>query len=240
MTYKKAAQKILGESKKPLHYKEITRKAILKGYIDAQNAATPWITMNAHISTDIRKKGENSLFERVDPGYYALRGTKISYYKTYLNTKQQGDIAENRVAELIMLYGKGLKCYRPVSDDEGIDLIVNLKKKNKIKSVYIQVKSTFGHRQRGFVSSVKESSIWKDENMLFVFVYFDLTEGDIYENLFCIPAPAFLKLTKHSGSNKRRTFSVGLRHPERSKYAEFMIEKRELANKVREFLTTNN
>jgi len=229
MTYKKAAQKILEESNRPLHYKEITDIAIKKKYIDSKNAQTPWATMNSYISTDIKENGGSSVFKRVNPGFYAAKEIKVSYQNTHLNSKQKGDIAENRVAELITLYGKGLKCYRPVSDDEGIDIVVNSRVRHEIKSAYIQVKSTFGHGKRGFVSTVKESSIYNERKMLFVFVYFNLIEGDLYENLFCIPAPEFLKLTKHKRRGKRRTFSVGLNHPERSKYAEFMIEKRELA-----------
>lgn len=42
-----------------------------------------------------------------------------------LNSKTKGDIVEQRVAELILLYGQGLlNVYKPVSDIEGVDLIV--------------------------------------------------------------------------------------------------------------------
>ena len=54
-----------------------------------------------------------------------------------VSSKQKGDITEARIAELITLYGDTtLSCYKPISDDEGIDLIV--KRKESLKTMYIQ------------------------------------------------------------------------------------------------------
>ncbi|TAL64409.1 MAG: hypothetical protein EPN88_10995 [Bacteroidetes bacterium] len=73
--------------------------------------------------------------------------------------------------------------------------------------------------------------------MMMVFVYFDLSTGDLFDQIFCIPAPDFLRLT-HNEDKKpgERVFTVGLKHPDQSKYAEFMIEKRELANRIIEIM----
>jgi hypothetical protein len=246
-TFLQSAQAVLHEANKPLHYKEITKLAIEKGL--QTEGATPWATMNAQLAIDIKKKGDGSEFVRTDPGYFSLRPVvkkTISHnsdsylvkhkINSALNSKQKGDIAEARVAELITLYGEeGLSCYRPISDDEGIDIIV--KKRGETEVSYIQVKSTFGDGSRGFVSSVKEKNIANKRRMLMVFVYFDLLDGDLHEHVFCVPAPDFLKLTKNE--NKKpgtRVFTVGLKNPDRSKYAPFLIEKRELANKVLEIL----
>ncbi|MBU0578727.1 hypothetical protein KKE34_00605 [Patescibacteria group bacterium] len=255
-TFLSFAQKILSEAKKPLHYKEITKRAIKQGL--KTQGLTPWATMNAKISTDIQKRGEGSVFFRSQPGYFGLRqnvtaeikpvrlkvkvrkakavGYKGKKISIYLNTKQKGDIAEARVAELITLYGdEGLSCYRPLSDDEGIDIIV--KKRGEAEVAYVQVKSTFGDTSRGFVSTVKEKTIINKRRMLMVFVYYDLTEGDIHEHVFCIPAPEFLRLTKNENKKPgHRVFTVSLNKPDKSKYAEFLIEKRELANKILEIL----
>lgn len=249
-TFLQSAQAVLHEANKPLHYKEITKLAIAKGL--QTEGATPWATMNAQIAVDIKNNGENSIFYRSEPGHYGLNieGTPkvvVSEIKSELygikhkvtsglNSKQKGDIAEARVAELITLYGdEGLSCYRPISDDEGIDIIV--KKRGETEVAYIQVKSTFGDGSRGFVSSVKEKNIANKRRMLMVFVYFDLLEGDLHEHVFCVPAPDFLRLTKNEDKKPgERVFTVGLKNPDRSKYAPFLIEKRELANKVLEIL----
>lgn len=251
-SFKDIAYQILKEAGKPLHYREITDMAIKKGLLKS-DGKTPWATMNAQLAIDIKNQGADSRFYRTEPGFYAvevggkkfavsergieLTGVRHSIYKN-LNQKQKGDIAEARVVELITLYGnEGLSCYRPVSDDEGIDIVV--KRKGKLDIVYVQVKSTYGYgrKDRGFVSTVKEKSIVSKERMLIIFVYFDLSEGDLFDQVFCIPAPDFLRLTENKKKRtKNRTFTVGLRHPDRSKYAEFMIEKRELANRIIEIM----
>lgn len=246
-TFLSLAQKVISEARQPLHYKEITERALNLGL--QSEGSTPWATMNARISMDIQKNGDGSVFYRSEPGFYGLRAETLQgianavkaqivkhHVTTDLNTKQKGDIAEARVAELITLYGDtGLSCYRPISDDEGIDVIV--KKRGVLEVAYVQVKSTFGDRNNGFVSTVKEKTIINKRRMLMVFVYFDLTQGDIHEHVFCIPAPEFLKLTANENKQPgQRTFTVGLNHPDQSKYAKFLIEKRELANKVLEIL----
>lgn len=247
-SFKDIACQILKEAGKPLHYREITDLATKKGLLKTEGK-TPWATMNAQLAVDIKNKGRTSEFVRSDPGYYSLSPkvirTKSSAAKALiirhrvnqnLSTKQKGDLAEARVAELITLYGdEGLSCYRPMSDDEGIDIIV--KRRGKLDAVYVQVKSTYGYRDKGFVSSVKESSIVNKEQMLIIFVYFDLSEGDLFDQVFCIPAPDFLRLT-HNENKKpgHRVFTVGINNPDKSKYAEFMIEKRELANRILEIM----
>lgn len=249
-TFLQSAQHILEQAGKPLHYKEITQKAIEQGL--QTEGATPWATMNAQIAMDLKRNGADSIFYRSEPGFYGLN---ISEPKSHvpestaqltekmrhsitsdLNTKQKGDIAEARVAELITLYGdEGLSCYRPISDDEGIDIIV--KKRGDLDVAYVQVKSTFGNGDDRFVCSVKEDKIINERRMLMVFVYFDLADGDIHEHVFCIPASEFLKLT-HNENKKPgyRVFTVSLNSPDKSKYAKYLIEKRELANKILEIM----
>lgn len=250
-SFKSIAIKVITEAGKPLHYREITRLATEQGLLKT-DGKTPWATMNAQLSMDIVKNGENSQFYRAQPGYFGLRELGITTTSTIkksltyvvakhkvtdsLNTKQKGDIAEARVAELLTLYGdEGLSCYRPISDDEGIDIIA--KRREKLEVAYIQVKSSYGYKDRGFVSSVREKQIVNKERMILVFVYFDLSEGDLFDQIFCIPAPDFLRLTANEDKKPgERVFTVGLRNPDKSKYAEFMIEKRELANRIIELM----
>lgn len=245
-SFKSAAVKVLRKSGRPLHYREITKRAQQQGLIRT-DGKTPWATMNAQLSVDIKRNGENSRFIRTDPGYFYIKDLEVvppdethiikhSVNKS-LTPKQKGDISEARVAELITLYGsEGLSCYKPVSDDEGIDIIA--KRRGKLDVLYIQVKSTYGYKdKRGFVSTVKEKTIKNKSRMILVFVYFDLSEGDLYDHVFCIPAPEFLKLTQNSKKKTEdRVFTVGLKNPDKSKYAEYMIEKRELANKLIEIM----
>ena len=59
-----------------------------------------------------------------------------------LTSIEKGDIVEDRIKELLVLYGQGLlNVYKPVVDKEGIDLIVT--KSGTFKTIFIQVKSRF-------------------------------------------------------------------------------------------------
>ena len=252
-TFKSSAIKILKEYGRPMNYKEITSIALDSGILKS-DGKTPWATMSAILSTDISENNLNSPFYKSEPGFYGLKDKgyldkiepveeisddtpSTNEIKGYVNSQQKGNIGESRVAELLTLYGnEGLSCYRPVSDDEGIDIIV--KKRSTLDSAYIQVKTTFGPSNgRGFVATVKDKNLITKSRMLYVFVYFDTTEGDLFDYIFCVPGPEFAKLTEtEDNKNNQRTFTVSLNNPENSKYSEFMIEKRELANKVIEYL----
>ena len=243
-TFKGAAYKVLKKNGKPLHYREITKIALKEGLIETEGE-TPEATMNAYLSMDIRDNGDNAQFKRTDPGYYTLnskRTEEVSYtmdtflirnrINESLTAREKGDIAEDRVAELITLYGKeeGLTCYKPKTDSEGIDLVV--KRRGSLGVIYLQIKSSFGYKENGrLVSSIKDSNIIESDKMFFVFVYFDLIEGDLFENVFYIPASEFIKKANLNNDN-RRVFTAGLKNLNRNKFVEFMIEKRELADKI--------
>lgn len=146
-SFKDTADQILKEAGKPLHYRELTDTAIKNGLLKT-DGKTPWATMNAQLSMDIVNKGNSSSFIRTDPGFYGLNPNRTVNQTIHgrarivrhdvnkdLSSKQKGDIGEARVAELITLYGdEGLSCYQPMSDDEGLDLIV---KKEEVLIVFI-------------------------------------------------------------------------------------------------------
>lgn len=69
-TYIEAAIAILREANKPLHYREITRRAQKKGLIIG--AQTPAASMNSAIISNIKQLGNKSTFKRVGKGIYAL------------------------------------------------------------------------------------------------------------------------------------------------------------------------
>lgn len=111
-SFNKAAHQILSQAGAPLHYGEITKRALQNGLIRTVGK-TPWATMNAVISRDIIKNGENSEFVRGEPGYYVLRNLNVSTsdrirtreikgkariirhpVNQTINSKQKGDIAE--------------------------------------------------------------------------------------------------------------------------------------------------
>ena len=54
-----------------LHYKEITTRILSRG-LWTTRGKTPWDTLTAQLSVDIRKHGDDSRFRRVSAGIYAL------------------------------------------------------------------------------------------------------------------------------------------------------------------------
>lgn len=243
-SFKDIAYQILKESGKQLHSKEITKLAVEKGWLKTAGK-TPEATMNAQLIVDINTKKDKSRFIKVAPSTFALNDNvtiaekteDIKKEKVYkiskdVSTKQKGDIAEARIAELITLYGDTtLSCYKPISDDEGIDLIV--KEKGSLKTMYIQIKSRFGDNpDEIFTATTKISSIVDNYSMAIVFCYFDTEEGDLWDYLWFVPAPDFIKNANKLISIDMLSFVAGRQKKESNKWDDYLIDKRDLANQI--------
>ena len=242
-SFKDIAYQILKETGRPLHSKEITKIALNKGWLKTAGK-TPEATMNAQLVVDINSKKEKSRFIKTDPSVFWLNENLKDLNKeikkpekTYkiskdVSTKQKGDIAEARISELIMLYGDTtLSCYKPISDDEGIDLIV--KEKKSLKTMYIQIKSRFGDNpDKIFTATAKAGTISDNYSMAVIFCFFDTEEGDIWDYLWFVPAPDFIKLANRLDGGKSLGFVAGRKKKESNKWDNYLINKRSLANKI--------
>ena len=247
-TFKGVAYEILKEAGKPLHSDDITKIALQKGWLKTAGK-TPKATMKAQLVVDVNKKGLQSLFKKPAPSTFAINKeimvvkqeelTEESEKKEYkisetISPPQKGNIVEARVAELITLYGTNLSCYRPLSDDDGIDLIV--KEKGSLKSIYIQVKSNFSDDfSKPFVATVKERSAIDNYSMTFVFCLFDTAKGDVHDYIWFVPAPDFIRMA-HKDKNALLGFVSGKQKKDSNKWDVFMIDKRDLASRVIEQL----
>src|SRR5260370_29310475 len=81
MNVLQAAEQVLTEAEKPLHYQEITRR-MLQRQVWTPQAKTPDRTVNASITTDISKYGSSSHFQRTAEGVYALRRWGLPEYSS--------------------------------------------------------------------------------------------------------------------------------------------------------------
>jgi len=79
LTFKEAAIKVLEDAQKPLHYKEITAKAIEKKFIISKGK-TPELSLLRDITEDIRIHKENSIFKRKSEGVYYVGEFKQNYF----------------------------------------------------------------------------------------------------------------------------------------------------------------
>ena len=69
-----SAEKILEQSRKPMHYKDITEKALKKGLLFT-SGRTPEATMNAQLVTELKRtkaSGKPARFIRSSPGHFSL------------------------------------------------------------------------------------------------------------------------------------------------------------------------
>ena len=66
-----AAFVVLRDAVEPLHYREITER-VLAQKLWTTGGKTPWETVNARLSVDIKSQGSASRFVRVGPGQYEL------------------------------------------------------------------------------------------------------------------------------------------------------------------------
>ena len=246
-SFKDIAYQILKETGKPLHSKEITKIALNRGWLKTAGK-TPEATMNAQLIVDINSRKDKSRFIKTAPSTFAINSEykeskKIKEIKKEekeykiaenISPKQKGDIAEARVAELVTLYGESsLSCYKPISDDEGIDLIV--KKKGSLKTMYVQVKSRFGDNPaEAFVTNVKAASVTDSYSMALVFCFFDTEQGDIWDYLWFVPAPDFLKMANKINNKDAKLlgFNAGRKKKESNKWDNYLIDKRDLANEI--------
>lgn len=247
-SFKDIAYQILKEAGKPLHSKEITKIALNRGWLKTAGK-TPEATMSAQLIVDINSKKEKSRFIKTAPSVFNLNPIaphvikkELRYeikkeekkYKISRNvsSKQKGDIAEARIAELITLYGDTtLSCYKPISDDEGIDLIV--KEKGSFKTMYIQIKSRFGDNpDKIFTARTKAVTVVDNYSTALVFCFFDIEDGDLWNYLWFVPAPDFLKSANHLAGGSLLGFVAGRKKKESNKWDRYLIDKRDLANQI--------
>jgi len=251
-SFKTVAYQILKEVNKPLHSKEITKIALERGWLKTAGK-TPEATMNAQLVVDINAKKDKTIFIKTAPSTFGLNpnpnlsinvsdsivanDSSLKIEKKWkisnnISTKQKGDIAEARIAELITLYGDTtLSCYKPISDDEGIDLIV--KEKGSLRTMYIQIKSRYGDNpDEIFTATTKAVSITDNYSTAIIFCYFDTEDGDIWNYLWFVPAPDFIKLGNKLLEGKMIGFVAGRKRKDTNKWDNYLIDKRDLANQI--------
>lgn len=77
LTWRKAILKVLGASATALHYNEIAEQIIAEN-LRKNLGATPAATVNAQISSSIKKDGVNSPYKRVDKGTFILAKSDLA------------------------------------------------------------------------------------------------------------------------------------------------------------------
>ena len=177
-SFKLAAIRILREAQEPLHYEEITKRALEQNLVET-SGSTPELTMNAQITTDIKYKKENSIFKRTKPGYFTInpnytekeqkeeekREDEITADLETASTQYVGKGGEHLVVSELLFRGYNAST---MSVDEGLDIVAT-----KNERLYnIQVKTSNENKFNKYVSDIRISSFEKynKNNTFYIFV----------------------------------------------------------------------
>jgi len=151
-----------------------------------------------------------------------------------LSSTSKGNIVEDRIKELIILYGQGLlNVYRPVVDNRGIDIIVM--RNGVFTPIFLQVKSRFNaSKKKQLLFDVNDKTFNPHHSFYIVGVSFNPSTLEIDENILFIPSTDFNDAaTSIKSSNKKRVI-VSLKSNSMGKWTEFLIPKSDLVNKLLE------
>lgn len=152
-----------------------------------------------------------------------------------LSSQAKGDIVEERIKELIVLQGQGLlSVYRPVTDTQGVDLVVT--KAGMFQPIFLQIKGRFNVEKRGyFLMDISKKTFTPHHSYFVIGAYFNPQKVEIDDNLLLIPSEEVAKATlaKSSMGEKYRVVNC-LSTQSQGKWASFIIKKTDLANKLLE------
>lgn len=217
--FRNSAIDVLEESKKPLHYKEITRIALEKGILET-DGKTPEASMNAQITMDIKNKGEASDFIKTAPATFSLNPDKKEEVtkKAKENDKTQeekikvasgftGKAGEHLVCSELLFRGFNASI---MSVDVGLDIVATKRR----KMYGIQVKTSNLNSYRTYVFDIRKASFERHDsgNIYYIFVL----HGNKTDNFLILPFHEVEKLVEEKvilevGHGKRYRVNIKFR-----------------------------
>ncbi len=191
--FRVAAIEILADLKTPLHYKEITKRAIEKGILETEGA-TPDASMNSQIIIDIRKKGLASDFIKTGPSTYSLNPKKqviapkqqkkileeeeLEEAREKIETGYTGKAGEHLVCSELLFRGYNASI---MSVDMGIDIIAT--KHNKLFSIQVKTANLNSFNYYNF--DIRKTSFQKAHSGSVFYLF--VLKGKIENNFFILP-----------------------------------------------------
>jgi len=151
-----------------------------------------------------------------------------------LSSGAKGNIVEDRIKELILLYGQGLlNVYKPVIDNEGIDLIVL--KNGMFHPIFLQVKSRFNVHKRGNLNINISTKTFNSHHSFYILAAsFNPENMEIDDNLLLVPSHDLERAGTSPQDGSKLRITSSLKDGTKNKWAKFMIRKQELADKLLE------
>ncbi|OPX28244.1 MAG: hypothetical protein B1H08_06215 [Candidatus Omnitrophica bacterium 4484_171] len=93
--------------------------------------------------------------------------------------------------------------------------------------MYLQVKSSFGNNPDAiFTATTKFASIADNYSVALIFCFFDTGKGDLWDYLWFIPAPDFIKMANKLQKGEMLGFVAGRQKKGTNKWDQYLIDKK--------------
>ena len=148
-----------------------------------------------------------------------------------LTASQKGNIIESQIANMITLLSNGeISASIPIVDDFGIDLL--LTKKGRYKTIYLQIKSRFSHKNLRCDFDIRKVNFVPDKNMYVLCVFFDRPNNDI-NTIWLIPSEF---VNEHSVSTGTHRIPASINPDSSDKWSKYKLGPMELVDKLVQLL----
>ena len=215
----------------PTYYRVFGLVKFFRKHQAAPKDAVEIKILDNKVKLDFKRRGEKE--KHIAPITQEEAKELIDFSELPAQTK--GNIVEQRIGELILLYGQGLlNVYKPISDIEGIDLIVV--KKDVFRPLFIQVKSRYNLRGRNNLQiAIKQRGFRSHHSFFIVGAYFNPQKMDIDDYIIFIPSEDFQKISfrvREGREGALYVLNTPLSPESRGRFAKFIIKKENLVNKI--------
>jgi hypothetical protein len=152
-----------------------------------------------------------------------------------LSSRQKGAISENRVAEIITLASKGnISCFTPITDDDGLDLIIS--PKGAFKPLFLQIKSRFKLQKNGrFIQNVGFNTFSPHKSFYVLFLLFNEKTLEV-DAIWLVPSLDFREKAYHKKEGKTyKSFYRIAANPNTSSqdiWGEYLTDKTKLVDRI--------
>jgi hypothetical protein len=104
LTWRKAIEKILGETPSAMHYKDLTDKIIETG-LRTDLGATPASTVSSHLTTAIRNEGADCPWQKIGKGLYVWKANAGIPPETHAGTAVEEEDEEEEQYAVVSSFG---------------------------------------------------------------------------------------------------------------------------------------
>jgi hypothetical protein len=157
-----------------------------------------------------------------------------------LSSQAKGNIAEDRVKEIILLNSQGLlNVYRPVIDTRGIDMIVL--KEGVFLPIYIQVKSRFQVKKKDqLILTIAKNTFKQHHANYLVGISYEPDTAEIGEDILFMPSKKVIEMASTVQNNGKEYYRIQVTYSKAksSKYKKYFMSKQDFVESLLEKFET--